>query len=80
MGRAPDNDCVVSDATVSRHHVDLFTKNGGWWVRPAEGRQVTLNGQVLRGAFMLSPRDKLQLGDATLTFDDANGLLARMQS
>ena len=79
VGRAPDNDCVVSDATVSRHHLDLFTKDGRWWVRPAAGRQVTLNGQVLRGAFMLSPRDKLHLGDATLTFEDARGLLARIQ-
>lgn len=79
VGRAPDNECVVSDATVSRHHLELFTKDGAWWVRPAEGRQVTLNGQVLRGAFMLTARDKLQLGDVTLTFDDVNGLLARTQ-
>lgn len=80
VGRAPENDCVVSDATVSRHHVDVFSKDGAWWVQPAEGRQVGLNGRVQRAAFMVSPHDQLQLGDVTLTFEDTSGLLARTKA
>lgn len=77
VGRAPDNDCVVSDATVSRHHLEVFTQESAWWVKAAEGRQVALNGRVLRTPFKLSPHDKLQLGDVMLAFEDLSGLLAR---
>lgn len=77
VGRAPDNDCVVSDATVSRRHLEVFFNEGAWWAKAAEGRQVALNGQVLRAPSRLSPHDKLQLGDVTLTFEDLPGLLSR---
>lgn len=77
IGRAPENDCVVSDATVSRHHADLFERDGRWWVRAAEGRQLGLNGYALPAEAVLSPHDQLQLGNVTLTFEDEPGLMER---
>ncbi|MDP1920616.1 MAG: FHA domain-containing protein [Myxococcales bacterium] len=77
IGRAPENDCVVSDATVSRHHADLFERAGRWWVRAAEGRQLALNGQPLTAEAVLSRHDHLQLGNVTLTFEDEPGMAER---
>lgn len=77
IGRSPENDCVVSDATVSRHHLEVFTRTGHWWARPVNGRIVGLNHRPLTGDMLLSPGDKLLLGDVTLSFEDAAGLLSR---
>jgi hypothetical protein len=77
VGRAPDNDCVVGDATVSRHHVELFERGGGWWVKVADGRQAGLDGAPFTGERQLFTGRKLQLGNVTMTFLDAAGLLAR---
>lgn len=79
VGRAPDNDCVVSDATVSRHHCELVVVDGAWRVRAVEGRLVGLNHRPIAGETKLSPHDRLYLGDVTLTFDDALGLMARFK-
>ena len=77
LGRAPESDCVVSDATVSRHHADLFEHDGRWWVRPAAGRQLALNGQAVNAEVVLAPHDRLQLGNVTLTFEDEPSLKER---
>lgn len=77
IGRAPENDCVVSDATVSRHHADLIEREGRWWVRAAPERRLGLNGQALEAEALLTPHDQLQLGNVTLTFEDEAGLRER---
>lgn len=79
VGRSPDNDCVVSDATVSRHHCELVHLDGGWRVRALNDRLVGLNHRPIAGEMKLSPHDRLYLGDVTLTFDDALGLRRRFK-
>ncbi len=78
VGRAPESDCVVSDATVSRHHAELFEREGRWWVRPAAKRQLSLQGKVVGAEAVLAPHDRLQLGNVTLTFEDAPGMKERV--
>lgn len=68
VGRAPENDCVVSDATVSRQHVELLRAGDTWSVRPVGGRHAELNGRVLRGELTLAAFDQLGLGNVKLTF------------
>lgn len=79
VGRAQENDCVVSDATVSRQHVELVFGHDGWTVRPAERRQFELNGRVHVTARKLAAFDQLGLGNVVLTFvPDHHALLSRM--
>jgi pSer/pThr/pTyr-binding forkhead associated (FHA) protein len=80
VGRAPDNDCVVSDATVSRYHCEILFRDGAWRVRSVDGRLVGLNHRPIPGETKLSPHDRLYLGDVTLTFEDAFGLTARFKA
>lgn len=79
VGRAPENDCVVSDATVSRAHFVLQELGGSWWLQVAQGRQVTLRGQRVVGDVELEPGDSVQVGNVTLTLEDEAGLLRRMR-
>jgi pSer/pThr/pTyr-binding forkhead associated (FHA) protein len=67
IGRALDNDIVVGDASVSRHHASVEYANGGFVLRDL-GSQ---NGTWLRGQRVaeapLRRGDALRLGDASFT-------------
>lgn len=81
VGRAPDNDCVVSDATVSRQHVKLQHSPAGWRVHSVGGRLVEINGRRLTNEQALVAFDQLRLGNVTLTFFPTHeALLTRLQS
>jgi pSer/pThr/pTyr-binding forkhead associated (FHA) protein len=70
IGRLPDNDVVIDDATVSRRHCaivvhsdltteihDVASKNG-----------TTVNGQKIAGPTRLRDGDEIGLSDRQLTF------------
>lgn len=70
VGRLPDNDVVIDDATVSRRHCaivvhsdltievhDVASKNG-----------TTVNGNKIHGSFRLHDGDELGLSERHLTF------------
>jgi FHA domain len=70
IGRLPDNDVVIDDATVSRRHCaivvhsdltvelhDVASKNG-----------TTINGQKINGPTRLRDQDEIGLSDHRLTF------------
>lgn len=81
VGRALDNDCVVSDATVSRNHLELRHSPAGWQVNAVGGRLVELNGRRLTSEKALVAFDQLRLGNVTLTFFPTHeALLTRLQS
>jgi FhaA, N-terminal domain/FHA domain len=69
IGRAPDNDLVLHDGRVSRHHGQL-TARGGTWVYRDLG---STNGSFLNGVrvteIALGPGDVLRLGDSVLTVE-----------
>ena len=81
VGRAPNCDVIINDATVSREHLWLEPLADSWAVRAQPGASSTqLNGQPLAlGALEpLHPGTSLRLGDVTLTYLDASGLAARL--
>ncbi|MBL8922015.1 MAG: FHA domain-containing protein [Myxococcaceae bacterium] len=74
IGRALENDLVVSDLSVSRLHARLELSAAGWTLAtlPTAGTTRVREAALAPGsAVVLSPRDRLSLGDAHLVFYDA---------
>jgi hypothetical protein len=81
LGRGPDNDIVVDDATLSRQHLLLTHEDGGWTVRDAG----STNGTTVDGARLgpdpvaLQNGTRLVAGSVRLTFYDSGGLFLRLK-
>lgn len=72
VGRSRDCDVVLEDTGVSRHHAELRPGEEGWTVSDLGSTNgVRVNGQDIRGPFVLQPGDRLQLGSTELVFDIA---------
>jgi hypothetical protein len=68
LGRDPNCDLVLNGDLVSRHHVRLKEFKGGYFVKDLDSLNgVYINDQRVTQA-ELKPGDKLQIGDALLTF------------
>jgi hypothetical protein len=83
IGRAADNEIVVSDMTVSRLHARLDLQNGRWLLIPmSETRKTALGGKsVSRGKpVALSSGEELELGGVKVTFYDAPAFKTRVAS
>jgi len=81
LGRGPDNDICIDDATLSRLHL-LFTKeHGAWTVRDAG----STNGTTVEGARLgpdpvqLQPGVRVVAGSVRLTYYDSGGLYLRLR-
>ena len=62
LGRLPDNDIVLNDKRVSRHHAEVIQRDGKWIVRDAGSTNGTaVNGKVLKEA-VLRNGDTISLG------------------
>jgi len=71
VGRSPDNDLVLDDSAVSRHHAILERIGSGWFVRDLNSSNGTdINGQRLIGERALHNGDELLLGRTRLVFHD----------
>ena len=69
IGRALDNDIVVNDASVSRHHASIEARNGNFMVRDLGSQNGTwLHGERVTEA-ALDNGDTLKFGDAVFTFN-----------
>jgi pSer/pThr/pTyr-binding forkhead associated (FHA) protein len=68
IGRALDNDIVVADASVSRHHASIECRDGGFVVRDLGSQNGTWMGSQRISEGMLGNGDSLKLGDAVFTF------------
>jgi hypothetical protein len=81
LGRGPDNDIVVDDATLSRLHLLLTREPGGWTVRDAG----STNGTTVDGARLgpdpvaLITGTRLVAGSVRLTYYDSGGLFLRLK-
>jgi pSer/pThr/pTyr-binding forkhead associated (FHA) protein len=81
LGRAPDNDIVVDDATLSRVHLLLQRDPLGWTVRDAG----STNGSSVEGAPLgpdavpLQPGMRVLAGSVRFTYYDAGGLYLRLR-
>lgn len=77
VGRTPNNDVVLADASISRLHAYLRQQGSGWVVADAGSK----NGSWLRGETLtarkerpLASREILRFGDVDLTFYVASDL------
>lgn len=65
IGREPDNDIVISDPTVSRHHARLINNAGRWSVEKLSLQNiVTVNSQNIEQA-IINNGDTIGLGGGT---------------
>jgi ABC-type multidrug transport system ATPase subunit/pSer/pThr/pTyr-binding forkhead associated (FHA) protein len=73
VGRSPDNDIVLGDVRVSRHHARIERTDAGWRVSDLGGRNTTLvNASPVREPTLLFEGDRLTFGgtDIVLRGDD----------
>jgi len=70
IGRAPENDLVLSDPLVSAHHARVARRNGDFLITDLDSTNATLvNGERLRGGTRsLSSGDTVTVGDTDLRF------------
>ncbi len=68
LGRALDNDIVISDASVSRYHAAIEAANGAFRVRDLGSQNGTWLGGSRVSEAPLSSGDAVKLGDAEFTF------------
>ena len=71
IGRANDNDFVLTDSMVSRHHAAINYQSGRWFITDLNSTHGTIiNGRPVRDTAELPPDTCLQLGQVTLYFKD----------
>lgn len=69
VGRLADNDIVLNDKRVSRHHAEVVERGGRWMVRDTGSTNGTaVNGKVIREA-ILKPGDTISLGGLEVTWE-----------
>ncbi|GCF09018.1 FHA domain-containing protein [Dictyobacter arantiisoli] len=65
LGREPDNDIVISDPSVSRHHAQIIWNNSSWSIKKLVAQNtMTLNQHPISQS-PLSDRDTIGLGQGT---------------
>jgi pSer/pThr/pTyr-binding forkhead associated (FHA) protein len=68
LGRALDNDIVVNDSSVSRHHAAIESQYGSTKVRDLSSQNGTFVSERRVTEAYLSDGDSVRLGDAPFTF------------
>jgi ABC transport system ATP-binding/permease protein len=67
VGRAPDNDVVLNDVRVSRHHARLERQAGGWLLTDLGSRNgVVVNGEPAAATATVVDGDRLTFGGTDL--------------
>lgn len=70
VGRSRECDIVVEDAGVSRQHAEIRPDADGWTLRDMGSTNgVRVNGQKLRGTYLLAPGDRVELGSTEIVFE-----------
>ncbi len=73
IGRAIDNDVVLTDIAVSRKHFDLRFEDGAWViVDRGSGNGTVVNGNLEDNPFMLANGDVIEIGNTIFRFDQPN--------
>ena len=69
VGRTGENDIVLEDSSVSRHHANLIrTSDGGWKIEDCETTNGTsINGEMVMGG-QLHHADRIRIGNIKLAF------------
>ncbi len=70
VGRAIDNDFVLTDIAVSRKHFDLRADGGRWHVADrGSGNGTVVNGNIEDHPYKLASGDSIEIGNTTFRFD-----------
>jgi pSer/pThr/pTyr-binding forkhead associated (FHA) protein len=69
IGRALDNEIVLNDASISRHHAVIETRNGAYVIRDLGSQNGTWLADQRITEASLNGRTTLRLGDVVLSFD-----------
>ena len=79
IGRASQNQIVVSDERCSRHHAEIAYSTNGWFVKDLGSRNGTLlNGKLITEGTLLQEGDIVQIAACQMTF--AHGLAQAFRS
>jgi sigma-B regulation protein RsbU (phosphoserine phosphatase) len=69
IGRGANSTLVLPDSRVSRRHVRIVERDGGWWVEDLDTRNGTLlNGEKIAGVARLIAGDRLGIGGSVVEF------------
>lgn len=68
IGRSTENDVVIQDPNVSRHHCQIVQKDNGTYglVDFGSSNGTYINGQRISGQVVLNPNDVVRIGNTTL--------------
>jgi Nif-specific regulatory protein len=70
LGRQRNNTVVLLDRHASRHHAELFSDNGQWFLRDCQTLNGTrVNGERIREAVALADGCEIGIGDTRLLFE-----------
>lgn len=71
VGRSPDSDVRIDEATVSRQQATIRAQGDGWLIENASSTNPTrLNGAPVEQPSPLSDGDRVEIGTASLVFHD----------
>lgn len=76
LGRHPDNDIVLDDITVSRHHVEIEHTSDGYHVRDTGSLNGTYINQHRVDEESIQQGDELQIGKFRLVFFESGAEMA----
>ena len=75
IGRTPDNDLVLDDAAVSRHHARIFRAGGGVWLEDLGSRHgCTVNGRRLTRPVPVQVGDRFLVGQVLVQLEPGPAL------
>ncbi len=70
VGRAEDNQLILSDSFASAHHVLVLWREDRWWVEDLHSHNGTyLNDERLRRPHALVSGDRIRIGETVLQFE-----------
>ena len=74
IGRQSDNDIVLADPTVSRHHAVIIHSGPGYVIHDAgSANGITLQNRRIKGSAGLTDGDRIGIGDSEFTFEVDEG-------
>jgi hypothetical protein len=71
IGRNPENDVVIKDSFVSRHHCQIIQDDNGNFRLADFGssNKTFVNGQEIKGEVKINPNDIIRIGNSTLPWE-----------
>ena len=81
IGRAPDNDLVLADATVSVRHCRLTVLEGSWFLDDLGSERGTrINGKPAVKGAVLSEHDRIYVGAFVLQLEEVDGRVGSIEA